>query len=172
VGVGPGASCRSQGPESITFEAKGDIALAQIDAARADGVRFGIVLADAGYGSSAAFRANLTQRGLLWAVGVQPTQKVYPAHVQLNVPISSSMGRPPTYPHPSVPSVSVEPTINTLSPKALRRCSWRCGTKGMLSAHFAAVPVHVADGVLISHGQHLPGQIAWLVCEVRSGGER
>jgi SRSO17 transposase len=49
-------------PESSTFETKGDIALAQIDAALADGVRFGMVLADAGYGSSASFRAGLTQR--------------------------------------------------------------------------------------------------------------
>jgi SRSO17 transposase len=65
-------------PESITFEAKGDIALAQIDAALADGVRFGMVLADAGYGSSAGFRAGLTQRGLRWAVGetrVAPTKR-------------------------------------------------------------------------------------------------
>lgn len=30
----------------------------------------------------------------------------------------------------------------------------------------------VADGVLASHWQHLPGQAAWLVCEVRSSGER
>lgn len=168
----PARRAAAKVPESIIFETKGDIALAQIDAALADGVRFGIVLADAGYGSSAAFRASLTQRNLLWAVGVLPTQKVYPADVQLNMPIPSSMGRPPKYPHPSVPSVSVEQMINTLSPKVLRRCSWRCGTKGMLSAHFAAVRVRVADGVLISHGQHLPGQNAWLVCEVRSSGER
>lgn len=59
-------------PDSITFEPKGNIALAQIDAALADDVRFGIVLADAGYGSSAGFRAGLTQRGLRWAVGMQP----------------------------------------------------------------------------------------------------
>jgi SRSO17 transposase len=72
-------------PESISFETKDDIALAQIDIALANGVRFGTVLADAGYGSSADFRAGLTQRGLLWAVGVQPTQKVYPADVELSV---------------------------------------------------------------------------------------
>ena len=35
-------------PESITFEPEGDIALAQIDAALTDGVRFGVVLAGAG----------------------------------------------------------------------------------------------------------------------------
>ena len=159
-------------PESITFETKGEIALAQIDAALADGVRFGMVLADAGYGSSAGFRAGLTQRGLRWAVGVQPTQKVYRADVRLDVPANPAVGRPAKYAKPSVPSVSVVQMIETLGPKALRRCSWRSGTKGMLSARFAAVRVCVADGVLASHWQHLPGQAAWLVCEVRSTGER
>jgi SRSO17 transposase len=159
-------------PESITFEPKGDIALAQIDAALADGVRFGIVLADAGYGSSASFRAGLTQRGLQWAVGVQPTQKVYPADVTLDMPANPPVGRPAKYAKPSVPSVSVVQMIAMLGSKALRRCSWRCGTKGMLSARFAAVRVCVADGVLASHWQHLPGQAAWLVCEARSSGER
>lgn len=159
-------------PESITFETKGDIALAQIDAALADGVRFGMVLADAGYGSSAGFRAGLTQRGLRWAVGVQPTQRIYPADVQLNVPANPAVGRPAKYARPSVPSVSVGQMIETLGPKALRRCSWRCGTKGMLSARFAAVRVRIADGALASHWQHLPGQAAWLVCEARSSGER
>ena len=159
-------------PGSITFEDKGDIALAQIDAALADGVRFGMVLADAGYGSSADFRAGLTQRGLRWAVGVQPTQKVYPADVTLNMPANPPVGRPAKYAKPSVPSVSVVQMIDMLGPKALRRCSWRSGTKGMLSARFAAARVRVADGTLVSHGQHLPGQAAWLVCEARSSGER
>jgi len=159
-------------PESISFETKGDIALAQIDIALADGMRFGTVLADAGYGSSAEFRAGLTQRGLRWAVGVQPTQKVYPADVELSVQANPGAGRPAKYPQPSTPSVSVVQMIDMLGPKALRRCSWRCGTKGMLSARFAAVRVRVADGTLVSHGQHLPGQAAWLVCEARSSGER
>jgi SRSO17 transposase len=75
-------------PESISFETRGDIALAQIDIALATSVRFGTVPADAGYGSSAEFRAGLTQRGLRWAVGVKPTQKVYPADVELRMQAS------------------------------------------------------------------------------------
>jgi hypothetical protein len=62
--------------------------------------------------------------------------------------------------------------IAMLGTKAMRRCSWRCGTKGMLSERFAAVRVCVADGILASHWQHLLGQVAWLVCEARSSGER
>jgi SRSO17 transposase len=159
-------------PELISFATKGDIALAQIDIALANGVRFDTVLADAAYGSSADFRAGLTQRGLRWAVGVQPTQKVYPADVTLDMPANPPVGRPVKHAKPSVPSVSVVQMIAMLGPKALRRCSWRSGTKGMLSAQFASVRVRVADGDLISHGQHLPGQAAWLVCEARSSGER
>jgi hypothetical protein len=34
------------------------------------------------------------------------------------------------------------------------------------------VRVCIADGVLASHWQHLPGQAAWLVCEARFSGER
>ena len=135
-------------------------------------MRFGIVLADAGYGSSAELSRRTTQRGLRWAVGVQPTQKVYPADVTLNMPADPPVGRPAKYAKPSVPSVSVVQIIDTLCPKALRHCSWRCGTKGMLNARFAAVRVCVAYGMLASRWQHLLGQPAWLVCEARSSGER
>ena len=157
-------------PESISFETKGDIALAQIDIALAEGVRFDTVLADAGYGSSAAFRAGLTQRGLRWAVGVQPTQKVYPADVRLDMPANPPVGRPVKHAKPSVPSVSVVQMIDMLGPKALRRCSWRCGIKGMLSARFASVRVCIADGTLVSHGQHFPG--ASRMAGVRSAPQR
>jgi len=46
---------------------KPDIAIAEIDRVIAAGVRFGCVLADAGYGSGAAFRQALSERNLLWA---------------------------------------------------------------------------------------------------------
>ena len=48
---------------------KPEIALAEIDRVIAAGVRFGCVLADAGYGLSAPFRQGLTARGLVRAVG-------------------------------------------------------------------------------------------------------
>jgi len=54
--------------------------------------------------------------------------------------------------------------------------SWRRGTKGKLSARFAAKRVRVADGPpqRIGHlgQQHLPGEEVWLVGEHRSTGER
>ena len=45
--------------DEVVARSKGEIALAELDRLRAAGVRFGIVLADAGYGASAAFRHGL-----------------------------------------------------------------------------------------------------------------
>ncbi|MEH2482401.1 SRSO17 transposase [Nitrobacteraceae bacterium AZCC 2146] len=62
--------------EHRTARSKPEIALAEIDRVIAADVRFGCVLADAGYGSSAPFRHALSERGLLWAVGMSRRQKV------------------------------------------------------------------------------------------------
>ena len=72
---------------------KPEIALEEIDRLTAAGVRFGAVLADAGYGLSAPFRQGLSARGLAWAVGVPKHQKVYPANVSLIFPVAAR-GRP------------------------------------------------------------------------------
>ena len=60
-----------------TARTKPEIAPAEIDRMMAAGVRFGCVLADAGYGMSAPFRHALTERGLPWAVGIPRHLKVY-----------------------------------------------------------------------------------------------
>ena len=51
-------------PDHRAHRTKPEIALAEIDRVRAGGVRFGCVLADAGYGLSAPFRQGLSERGL------------------------------------------------------------------------------------------------------------
>jgi SRSO17 transposase len=63
------------------YRTKPAIAIEEIDRVIAAGVRFGCVLADAGYGLSASFRQGLSTRGLHWAVGIPRHQKVYPADV-------------------------------------------------------------------------------------------
>jgi SRSO17 transposase len=45
------------------YRTKPEIALGEIDRVRAAGLRFGSVLADAGYGLSAPFRQGLSERG-------------------------------------------------------------------------------------------------------------
>jgi SRSO17 transposase len=58
-----------------------------------------------------------------------------------------------------------------LARRRWRRLTWRDGTKGPLSARFAAVRVKIADGVRVAGGHKLPGEAAWLVGERRATGE-
>src|SRR5919205_2959801 len=74
--------------DEVVARAKGEIALAELDRLLAAGLRFGLVLADAGYGASAAFRRGLDERELRWAVGIARNQKVYDAGVELVQPSS------------------------------------------------------------------------------------
>jgi SRSO17 transposase len=67
---------------------KPEIAIEEIDRVIASGARFRCVLADAGYGTSGPFRQALSERGLLWAVGLSRRQNVYPAEVALIFPIA------------------------------------------------------------------------------------
>ncbi|HEX2185421.1 MAG TPA: IS701 family transposase [Chloroflexota bacterium] len=148
--------------------AKTNIALAEIDRVIAAGVRFGRVLADAGYGASAAFRQDLSARSLTWAVGVLKSQNVYPCTVELRWPVART-GRPRKQPVPSEAPVPVEAMLKEAE---WRRISWRHGTKGPLAAEFAALRVRAAEGAQLRNGRHLPGDEVWLVGEHRASGER
>jgi SRSO17 transposase len=164
-------------PQEIAFRPKWQIALDEVDRIVAAGARFGGVLADAEYGKVAEFRHGLSERELTWAVGILPTQKVYPADVRLVWPARKPRGRRPKHPVPSVESQSVQALFAGLGKREFRTLSWRMGSKGALRAAFAARRVRVADGPAVSIGgrpaQHLPGQEeVWLVCEKRSSGER
>ena len=160
------ARCAAAGvPEAeVVARSKGEIALAELDRLIAAGVRFGLVLADAGYGASAAFRHGLGERGLAWAAGIPRTQKVYGADVRL-VPPGGRKRRP-------VPDQEPREAEAVLAELRRRRVTWRHGTKGPLAARFAAVRVRVADGPTWGNNRHLPGDEAWLVGERRTSGER
>src|SRR5467141_4883332 len=128
--------------EYRTPRSKPEIALAEIDRAMAAGVRFGCVLADAGYGLSAPFRQGLTTRGLAWAVGIPRHLKVYPVGVKLVWPVANR-GRPRKRHIPDILSSAAE---DMLANAEWQNVSWRNGTKGRLEARFAAVRVRTADG--------------------------
>jgi SRSO17 transposase len=164
---------RAHVPSSLLFREKWRIALDELDRLREAGVQFGDVLADAGYGACSEFRRGLTERGLLWAVGVNSTQQVYPVDVRLQQPVRhSGGGRPAQHPVPSERSVSAEEFIASLGPTAFRAVTWRNGTKGPLQCEFVARRVRPADGPTIARGVHLPGDEAWLICERRRAGEQ
>ena len=163
----PGGAQPRACPRRSRYRPKWRIALDEIDRVLASGARFGCVLADAEYGKAAEFRAGLAERRLAFAVGILPTQKVYPADVTLAFPERKPTGRPRKHPVPSAASVGAAELIEA-RPEAFRAVSWRTGTKGPLKAEFAALRVRVADGPAAAGGQHLPGEEAWLVGEHRA----
>lgn len=159
---------RAKVPPERSYRPKWKIALEEIDRVRAAGVRFGCVLADAGYGACAEFRQGLTARSLAWAVGILSTQNMYPATVKVSMPKKADRRRI----HPKVDEApcSAEKLIEEHG--RFRELTWREGTKGKLSGDFAIVRVRPADGVEGTMGVHLPGDPAWLVCERLDNGDK
>ncbi len=153
---------------------KWEIAIQGLNEARAAGVRFGCVGADAEYGKVPEFRRALSERALLFAVGILPQQRVYPADVVMHPPVRKRPGaRPPVHPTPSVESVQAQAMIASLGEGAFQEVSWRRGTKGPLKARFARVRVRMAEGPPIGSGRKRPAEEAlWLVCEWRATGEK
>lgn len=114
-------------------KSKGQIALDELDRVQAAGARFGTVLADAGYGASAAFRHGLDERGLVWAVRIPRNQKIYASDVQLVPPGGRA--------RKLVPDQEPQAAEDVLATRPWRRVTWREGTKGMLAARFAAIRI-------------------------------
>jgi SRSO17 transposase len=169
----PERMARAQIPvERQAVLSKPEIAIEEIDRVIASGVRFGCVLADAGYGSSASFRHALSERGLLWAVGMSRRQKVYPTDVAMIFPTDKA--RKPRKHH--IPDVSPVSAETALAGKKWRKVSWRRGTKGPLACLFATRRVRVADGpkhrVFDKGVERMPGDEVWIVGERRPTGEQ
>lgn len=150
---------------------KPEIAIEEIDRVIASGARFGCVLADAGYGSSGV-RQALSERGLLWAVGLSRRQTLYPADVALIFPVAKT-GKRRKYHIPDRLPVSAEAM---LAEEKWQKVTWRRGTKGRLTCLFAARRVRLADGhrhrMSDNRVQAMPEEEVWLVGERCSTGEQ
>jgi len=162
--------------EYRTARTKPEVALAEIDRVIAAGMRFGCVLADAGYGSSARFRQGLSARKLSWAVGIPRHLKVYPADVLMIQPVTPRDRPRRGRPRQRIPDTLSVAAEDVLATAKWQNISWRTGTKGKLRARFAAVRVRIADGspqrIKNKTHQHAPGEQAWLIGEHRASGEK
>lgn len=155
-------------PDEVSFRPKWRIALDELQRLVDAGVRFGTVVADAGYGVCTEFRQTLTQMSVTWAVGINSAQKFYAVNAGTRMPRTGPMGRPRKRPLPTHVRRSAKEVIARLDSKEWRRLSWRVGTKGRLEAEFCAIRVRTADGPETTERVHLPGDEAWLVAERRS----
>ncbi len=136
------------------------------------GVRFGCVLADAGYGSSAPFRHALSERGLLWAVGISRRQKVYPTDATMIFPTEKAR-KPRKHHIPDMSPVAAETVLGGVKGKKIR---WRSGTKGPLKCPLCGTarphrgrPKH---RVFDKGVERMPGDEVWILGERRSSGEQ
>jgi SRSO17 transposase len=134
-------------PADIAFQAKPQIALEQVRAAVADGIKREFVLADAGYGNDTDFRDGITEIGLPYVVGIQSSTSVWPAGMAPLPPKPwSGRGRPTSAvrrDNDHQPVLVKQLALN-LPKKAWLRVTWREGTNTKLASRFAAVRVRPA----------------------------
>lgn len=153
-------------PTAVKFLTKPEIALEQIQAAKAAGVSIGIVLADAGYGNETAWREALDEMELEYCVGVQSVTTVWPVGTGLVPPKGKNkIGRPATRWQRETGStpLSVKGLAETLPPQRWRTVRWREGTNEQLSSRFAAVRVRAAHRD--QEGLRAPRAEQWLLIE-------
>jgi SRSO17 transposase len=149
-------------PSDVVAATKSELALAHLDAALAAGIRRHVVLADAGYGDSREFRDALDQRGLHYVVAVNGEPVVWPpgsAPRRTREPSGSKGELQTKYVDENHPAI----VLKELAP-ALRfkQVSWREGSKGWQSGHFAAIRVRTAHGHASGRP---PGDEQWLLCQ-------
>jgi SRSO17 transposase len=141
-------------PDSVPFKTKPQLALDMIDRALADDLPEGVVLADTSYGNSSTFRDDIRYRGLYYAMAVDATTKVWPVDARDRR-------------HGEAISVRDLALEVVRRKHGFRRCTWRDGTKGKLSARFAVrrvLPYHDDGWDAASERERV-----WLVCEWEDG---
>jgi SRSO17 transposase len=132
-------------PQEVQFQTKWQIALEQLDAALAAGVRRHVVLADAGYGEATEFRTAIEARGLHYVVGVSGVPTIWRPGIIPRVPDATKIGRPATRPHADEAPVCLSDFARELSAKDFRAVSWREGSKGRMRGRFYAARIYSAE---------------------------
>ena len=134
-------------PDDVVFQTKPQIALDQIRAALAAGIKADVVLADAGYGTDTDFRDGITQSGLPYVVGIQSSTSLWPPGREPLPPKqwrgrarpTSSLRRDPEHQPMSAKQLAL-----SLPKNAWRRVTWHEGSNARLASRFAAVRVRPA----------------------------
>ena len=161
-------SRRAQGkiPDNISYRSKNQLALELIDQVLSWDVPRLPVVADSAYGNDFDFRASLRERGLQYAVAVEPSIKVWTTDPDL-VPLAADKprGRPREYPAlKDLPEAkTLAEVAKELPKKAWRNITWRQGTKGPMRSRFAQVKVWAAHGW--KRQEHPKRVMEWLLIE-------
>ena len=158
-------------PPEVVFQTKPELALALIDQARAWGVPFAWVVADAGYGDNPAFVQGLDDRQVAYVVGVSSTFGVrLPEEVRAGALVSPPCPRgrgQPKKPRPA-PLYQAHAVLASLPEERWQTITWRQHDDMALQKQFVAVRVHWATGgaqFSTSHHRVATGPEGWLLGE-------
>lgn len=157
-------------PDEIIFQTKPQIAIDRIGAALVAQTPVGVVLADAGYGADGEFRRQLSDLGLVYFVGVQPTISVWrPGEGPLPPKTWTGRGRPPRLVQRSKDHkpLSAKALAESLPTDAWKTVTWREGSNVELASRFAAVRLRVASR---DYNLTRPRPEEWLIVEWPEGG--
>jgi len=140
-------------PKDVEFKTKLELGLDMVDRALTDGVPRGMLLADTAYGNSSRFRRKLREKGFSYGVAVASTTKVW----QLDKRERRCGGR----------TLTLSEYANRIVERGgFRRTTWREGTKGKLSARFAARRVLPICDEGIKRAER---EVVWLLMEWEDG---
>jgi SRSO17 transposase len=141
-------------PEHVEFKTKEDLALMMLARAIEDGIPGHIVLGDSWYGRSSRFRNAIRDHGLDFAVGINPTQKMWRLDTR-----ERRIDEPE----------EARAIARQLREKVFRRVTWRDGTmpqRRKLSSRFAFCRVKVAHDDRSEPAERDP---LWLIIEWPEG---
>jgi len=127
-------------PDRVAFREKWRIALAQVRAALKAGLAIDGVVADADYGSTAAFRTQLERLGLRYGVAIRSTVTLWTDEAQAAHPAAA--------------------LADAIAANQWQPVTWGTGTKGPLAGQFLALRVRPTR----TRGER------WLLCEQAPDG--
>jgi SRSO17 transposase len=159
-------------PDEISYRSKNQLGLELVDQVLGWDVPRLPVVADSACGNDFEFRAGLRQRGLQYAVAVEPSTKVWTSD-PAQVPVAA--GKPTGRPRQD-PALKDLPEAKTLAEvaqdlpeRAWRTMTWRQGSKGPMRSRFAQVKVWAAHGW--KRQKHPPRVMEWLLVEWPEGAD-
>ena len=144
----PGRCKRAGVPEDQqSFRTKPEFGLEIVRHARENGLRFGWVGADAGYGKGPGFCSALDEMGETFVVDVHSDFHVYLKDPQPYLPEKSNKrGRPFTKYQTDQKSIEVRDIVNSLSARRWKTLTLRKTTRGVLRVRACRLRVYVWDG--------------------------